>query len=269
MTKIVIAGSRGRMGEALLRVAPQIPEIKVVGEIGRGDNLEKVISQCDVVIDFSFHRATFGFAELCAKNGKALVIGTSGHTDEERNKISSLQSEIPIVWSSNYSTGVNTLFWLSRTVAETLGASFDIEILEMHHRHKKDAPSGTAKTFFEILSAARKELLKESEIVAKYGRNGISGERDQAEIGIHSMRGGDVVCDHTVIFAAPGERVELMHSATNRETFARGALRAATWVAKQKPGLYDMLHVLGLSSMDSQAEDERSASGALHPLVTR
>jgi 4-hydroxy-tetrahydrodipicolinate reductase len=181
--------------------------------------------------------------ELCAKNKKAIVIGTTGHSDIEKSAIRKLETKIPIVWASNFSTGVNTLFWLTRKAAEILGSDFDLEIIEMHHRLKKDAPSGTAKSLAEILAAVRKQQLEK---VARHGRVGIVGERTAAEIGIHSIRGGDVVGDHTVIFANAGERLELTHKASSRDTFANGALRAALWVVKQKPGLYDMQDVLGL-----------------------
>ncbi len=243
MTKIIITGAKGRMGQALLSCASQFPEIQVVGQIDQGDDLSAVIAKCDAVVDFSFHNATPGIAELCAKNKKALVVGTTGHSDSEQSAIRSRQSVIPIVWSSNYSTGVNTLFWLTRKAAEILGPGFDREIVEMHHRTKKDSPSGTAKALAEILASVRKEQL---ERVARHGRVGIVGERTAAEIGIHSVRGGDVVGDHTVIFANVGERLELTHKASSRETFANGALRAAQWAVKQKPGLYDMQDVLGL-----------------------
>jgi len=181
--------------------------------------------------------------EVFAKHRKALVIGTTGHTATEKSEIGNRKSEIPMVWASNYSTGVNTLFWLTRRAAEILGPGFDLEVIEMHHRLKKDAPSGTATTLLEILADVRKLQLKEA---LRHGREGITGERTNAEIGIHAIRGGDVVGDHTVIFAAPGERVELTHKAGSRDTFANGALRAAQWVVKQKPGLYDMQDVLGL-----------------------
>jgi 4-hydroxy-tetrahydrodipicolinate reductase len=148
-----------------------------------------------------------------------------------------------MVLASNFSTGVNTLFWLARKAAEILGPGFDLEIVEMHHRLKRDAPSGTAQTLAEILAEVRQQQLDE---VARHGRSGIVGQRTLEEIGIHSVRGGDVVGDHTVIFAGLGERVELTHKASSRETFANGALRAAQWVTKQKPGLYDMQDVLGL-----------------------
>jgi 4-hydroxy-tetrahydrodipicolinate reductase len=148
-----------------------------------------------------------------------------------------------MVMASNFSTGVNTLFWLTRKAAEILGPGYDLEIVEMHHRLKKDAPSGTAKSLAEILADVRQQQLAK---VARHGRVGIVGERTTDEIGIHSIRGGDVVGDHTVIFSTLGERVELTHKASSRETFANGALRAALWVVQQKPGLYDMQDVLGL-----------------------
>ena len=243
MTRIIITGSKGRMGRALVQAAQRFPDLQVTGEIDQGDSLRSVISQGDVVIDFSFHSATAGVAQLCAEQKKALVIGTTGHSVQEKSDISRAQSTIPIVWSSNYSTGVNTLFWLAGKAAAILGADFDIEIVEMHHRLKKDAPSGTATTLAEILSTTRKQKPEE---ILRHGRAGIVGERTSSEIGMHSLRGGDVVGDHTVIFAADGERVELTHKASNRETFANGALRAAQWVVKQKPGLYTMQDVLGL-----------------------
>ena len=231
------------MGRTLAACAPNHREIEIVGQIDQGDDLAVVIGQCDVVIDFSLHSATPGIAQLCAKHQKALVIGTTGHSDAEQSTIRNLQSAIPIVWSSNYSTGVNTLFWLTRKAAEILGPGFDLEVVEMHHRLKKDAPSGTAKSLAEILADVRKQQLAN---VARHGREGIVGERTSEEIGIHSVRGGDVVGDHTVIFAANGERVELTHKASSRDTFANGALRAALWAVQQPPGLYDMQDMLGL-----------------------
>jgi 4-hydroxy-tetrahydrodipicolinate reductase len=243
MTKLIITGAKGRMGQALLACAARNPDLQVVGQVDLGDSLRDYIEAGDVVVDFSFHKATPEIAALCAWNHKALVIGTTGHTPEQKTQIVSLAAQIPIVWSANYSTGVNTLFWLTRKAAEILGPAFDLEIVEMHHRLKKDAPSGTAATLAEILASVRRQQVSE---VLRHGRQGIVGERTAQEIGIHSLRGGDVVGDHTVIFAANGERVELTHKASSRETLANGALRAAQWVVQQKPGLYDMQHVLGL-----------------------
>ena len=243
MTRIIITGSKGRMGQALLSCATHFPELQVAGQIDAGDDLSAIISQCDAVIDFSFHTATLEVAKTCAQHKKALVIGTTGHQPVEKAEILNLKSQIPIVWSSNYSTGVNTLFWLTRKAAEILGPGFDLEVVEMHHRLKKDAPSGTATTLLEILGEVRKVQLEEA---LRHGRHGITGERTAGEIGIHAVRGGDVVGDHTVMFAAIGERVELTHKASSRDTFANGALRAAAWSVQQKPGLYDMQDVLGL-----------------------
>ena len=244
MTKIIITGSKGRMGRTLVTCASTNPELVLAGEIDQGDDLAAVIKHGDVVIDFSAHNATAGIAGLCVHYHKALVVGTTGHSEEDRVKIEKCSAEISIVMSSNFSTGVNALFWLTRKAAEILGPGFDLEVVEMHHRLKRDAPSGTAKTLAEILATARKLRLEQA---ARHGRAGIVGERGAEEIGLHSLRGGDVVGDHTVIFAGLGERVELAHKASSRETFAHGALRAAQWVVKQKPGLYDMQNVLGLA----------------------
>jgi len=227
----------------LIARAEHFPELQVVGQIDQGDDLRSIIAKGDVVIDFSSHAATPGIAALCAEHKKAVVIGTTGHSNEDRSQITSHSSRIPMVLSSNFSTGVNTLFWLTRKAAEILGPAFDLEVVEMHHRTKRDAPSGTAKTLAEILAEVRKKQLDR---VIRYGRSGIVGERTAEEIGMHSLRGGDVVGDHTVVFADQGERVELTHKASTRETFANGALRAAQWVVAQKPGLYDMQDVLGL-----------------------
>jgi 4-hydroxy-tetrahydrodipicolinate reductase len=243
MTNLIITGSKGRMGRALLACAGSDPELRVVGQIDQGDELRTVIDKGDVVVDFSSHSATPGIAALCAERKKAMVIGTTGHSNEARSQITDFKSKIPIVLASNFSTGVNTLFWLTRKAAEILGPGFDLEIVEMHHRQKRDAPSGTAKTLAEILADVRQQNLDRA---ARHGREGIVGERTAQEIGIHSIRGGDVVGDHTVIFADAGERLELTHKAASRETFAKGALRAAQWVARQRPGLYDMQDVLGL-----------------------
>jgi 4-hydroxy-tetrahydrodipicolinate reductase len=243
MTKIIIAGAKGRMGAALLRCVESTPDITVSGRIDLGDDLGAVLSHGDVVLDFTFHESSVAFARLCAARQKAIVIGTTGHSEAERKELTAISAQIPMVWSANYSTGVNALFWLTRKAAEILGPGFDLEIVEMHHRLKKDAPSGTAATLAQILADARKESLERA---ARHGRQGLVGERTAAEIGIHSIRGGDVVGDHTVIFAAAGERLELTHKASSRDTFALGALRAAQWVTGQKPGLYDMQDVLGL-----------------------
>jgi 4-hydroxy-tetrahydrodipicolinate reductase len=244
MTRIVISGAKGRMGQSLIACAPRFPDVEVVGKVDIGDDLEAALKNADVLVDFSFHSGTAVMAEACVRYKAAMIIGTTGHIEEEKKRILATTSQIPIVWASNYSTGVNTLFWLTRKAAQILGPAFDLEIVEMHHRLKKDAPSGTAMTLAEILATVRNEQLDD---VLKHGREGIVGERSAREIGMHSVRGGDVVGDHSVIFATIGERVELTHKASNRDTFANGALRAALWIVNQPPGLYNMQHVLGLS----------------------
>ena len=242
MTKIIIHGSKGRMGQILIACAKSTKDLEVVGEVDEGDDLASVIIDCDAVIDFSFHEVTPNAAALCAEHKKALVIGTTGHTDEEKDAVLKHKGTIPIVWASNYSTGVNTLFWLTRKATEILGPDFDLEVVEMHHRDKVDAPSGTAATLGEILLEVRNQ--KKDEL--RHGREGIVGARTDEEIGMHSLRGGDVVGDHTVIYAGAGERLELTHKAASRETFANGALRAAQWASGKEPGLYNMQDVLGL-----------------------
>ncbi len=242
MTKVVIHGSKGRMGQTLIACAEYTKNLEVVGEVDEGDELASVIVDCDAVIDFSFHTVTPNAAAFCAEHKKALVIGTTGHTDVEKDAVLQHSGTIPIVWASNYSTGVNTLFWLTRKAAEILGADFDLEVVEMHHRHKVDAPSGTAATLGGILLEARNH----QKDALRHGREGIVGARTDEEIGMHSLRGGDVIGDHTVIYAGAGERLELTHKAASRETFANGALRAAQWAVGKEPGLYNMQNVLGL-----------------------
>jgi len=245
MTRVIITGAKGRMGQTLLACAGRTTGIAVAAGIDLGDDLSAVIEKTDVVIDFSFHDATVGIAEVCARRKKALVIGTTGHSASEQSAIRNLTSAIPMVWAANYSTGVNALFWLTRKAAEVLGSGYDLEVIEIHHRLKKDAPSGTAAALAQILSEVRQKQLGQA-IPLMHGREGIVGERTASEIGIHSLRGGDVVGDHTVFMAGLGERLELTHKASSRETFANGALRAAQWVREQEPGLYDMQDVLGL-----------------------
>jgi 4-hydroxy-tetrahydrodipicolinate reductase len=202
-----------------------------------------VIDIGEAVIDFSHHSVTVPVAEACRDNGKILVIGTTGHTDDELAQIRAVSEKIPVVLAPNFSVGVNTLFWLTRKAAEILGPDFDLEVVEMHHRLKKDAPSGTAKRLAEILAEVRNLSYAED---ARHGREGIVGERTDKEIGVHAVRGGDVVGDHTVIYAGQGERLELTHKASSRATFAKGAIRAAKWAKSVPPGLYDMQDVLGL-----------------------
>ena len=242
MTKVIIHGSKGRMGQMLIACGEKMEGLDIVIGVDEGDSLADNIANCDAVIDFSLHNATAACAASCAEHSKALIIGTTGHTDEEKTEVLKHQTAIPIVWASNYSTGVNTLFWLTRKAAETLGPDFDLEVIEMHHRHKVDAPSGTAATLGEILLGVRNQ----QKDALRHGREGIIGARTDKEIGMHSLRGGDVVGDHTVMYAGAGERLELTHKAASRETFANGALRAAQWANGKAPGLYNMQNVLGL-----------------------
>ena len=249
---IVINGRR-KMGQALLTCVPKYPTLNVVGQFGRDGGVENVIQSADVVLDFSSHTATPALAELCATHKRAMVIGTTGHTDAELQRIHQSAATIPIVMASNFSLGVNVLFWLTEKAAEKLGPDFDLEVVEMHHRDKADAPSGTAKTLAGILKSVRGGQFKaevhrrqRGSAYVSSGRTGNVGQRDSSEIAVHAVRGGGVVGDHTVIFADDGERVELVHKGISREAFANGALRAVGWVVGQDPGLYNMQNVLGL-----------------------
>lgn len=231
------------MGRALVACAAADPALRVSAETDVGDNLEAAIATADAVIDFTHAGATAEIAGLCSAAGKVLVVGTTGQDDEGRRAVAEAARKIPVVFAPNFSVGVNTLFWLTRKAAEILGDDFDLEVVEMHHRLKKDSPSGTARRLAEILAEVRG--LKYSGDV-RHGREGMVGERTTREIGMHALRGGDVVGDHTVVFAANGERVELGHRASSRDTFAMGALRAAKWASSRPAGLYDMEDVLGL-----------------------
>jgi len=243
MIRILINGAKGRMGQAILAALKDDPEAEVTATIDQGDDFLAALPKADAVIDFSHCTLTEGIAKACAKAGKILIIGTTGHTDAQVAVIREAAKEIPIVFAPNFSVGVNTLFWLTRKAAEILGPEFDLEVVEMHHRLKKDAPSGTAKRLAEILADVRNLQYNRD---VRHGREGLVGERTKTEIGMHSIRGGDVVGDHTVIYANVGERVELTHKASSRDTFARGSIRAAKWATAQPAGLYDMQDVLGL-----------------------
>jgi 4-hydroxy-tetrahydrodipicolinate reductase len=244
-TKILIVGSKGRMGEALMRLAKADSHLDLIGGVDRDDNLNDYIGRCDVLVEFAHHSLTGSLAKTVADLGKALVIGTTGHTDAERAEIKAVSTRIPIGFAPNYSIGVNLLFHLTKIAAQTLDENYDQEVVEMHHRHKLDAPSGTARRLAEILAETTGGTYAD---LTLHGRHGDVGARPKKIIGMHAMRGGDVVGDHTVHFAADGERVELTHRASSRDTFATGALRAARWVCAQKPGLYTMQDVLGFGS---------------------
>ncbi len=235
--RVALVGAAGRVGRAIATVATA-ENAHIVGKFDLGDRIDS--ANADVLIDFSSPSAAKAICDAAVKANSALIIGTTGHSTKEKEAIGTAAQKIPIVLASNFSVGVNALFALTEQTAKILGDDFDLEIVETHHRMKKDAPSGTAKTLAEILQRTRK-----TEKV-RHGREGMIGEREQSEIGIHSVRGGDVVGDHTVIFAGNGERLELTHRANSRETFARGALRAAHWIVGKPAGLYHMRDVLGL-----------------------
>ena len=238
---ILLNGARGRMGRAVSAAAGELG-LRIGAAVDVGDNPASGIGASDVIIDFSTPAATPALLRLAVKHRKPIVIGTTGHTAAEKRRLLPLAARIPCVWAGNFSVGVNLLFHLTRQAAHILDANYDAELIEMHHRFKKDAPSGTAARLLEI-------ILKERRLTSaalRYGRKGITGERSPREVGIHSLRGGDVVGDHTVIFAALGERLELTHKASDRAIFARGALRAAQWIVARPPGVYDMQDVLGL-----------------------
>lgn len=241
--RIVLVGAAGRMGQAITSAAAGQNDLAIVARVEIGDRLEEASAEADVVIDFSHPSATERNCGACMQSSKPLVIGTTGHSADEMRAIRAAATAIPVLLAPNFSIGVNALFWLARKTNELLGEEFDVEIVETHHRSKKDAPSGTAKRLATILCEERG--LKYEEHVA-HGREGLSGERSTREIGMHAIRAGDVVGDHTVIFATPGERLELTHKAASRETFASGALRAARWIIGQPANLYSMEDVLGL-----------------------
>lgn len=267
MTTIAILGAGGRMGRMLLACAAELP-VKVVGatEIASSPLLGQTVravtgltadpipedlvfsaewpKEAQVVIDFTFHAAVAGNIRNALANGQAYVLGTTGLTEEEQAAVTQASAAIPIVQAPNMSLGVNLLLELTRRAAAILDESYDTEIVEMHHRHKKDAPSGTAIGLAEAWADGRNVSLKAK---AVYGREGITGERPAGEIGIHALRGGSVIGDHTVIFAADEERIELTHKASTRAAFAKGAIRAAVWLNGQTPGLYTMRHVLGFA----------------------
>jgi 4-hydroxy-tetrahydrodipicolinate reductase len=239
--RILLVGAKGRMGQTISAAAAGA-NAEIIAALDQGDDLGKEINACDVVIDFSHPKATEEVCRTGLGAAKPLVIGTTGHSLIQRALIEKASKSIAIVFSPNFSVGVNTLFWLTRKAAEMLGQDFDLEIVEAHHRLKKDAPSGTAKKLAEILCDVRR--LDYGKDIS-HSREGLIGERAGAEIGVHSIRGGDIVGDHTVMFVSQGERLELTHKATSRDAFAIGALRAAHWVIGCPPGLYTMEDVLG------------------------
>ncbi len=266
MTRVAITGAAGRMGRSLieaccasegltLAAALERPGSAVIGVdagemagIGRArvlisDDLAAVTDNFDVLVDFTRPEVTLHNAELCRAAGRRLVVGTTGFTPEQRQQLIDISDHIAMVVAPNMSVGVNLCFKLIDIAAQVLGDEVDIEIVEAHHRHKVDAPSGTALRMGEVVAQALGRNLKD---VAVYGREGQTGARDRKTIGFATVRAGDIVGDHTVMFAGPGERVEITHKASSRLTFANGAMRAAAWVTRHQRGLYDMQDVLGL-----------------------
>lgn len=241
--KILLNGSRGRMGLAISECAAANDSV-IHAACDAGDDASAQVVGCEAIIDFSFHEVTPLMAELAVAQQIPLVIGTTGHTAEEKARIlATVADKIPVVWAGNYSVGVNTLNYLTRKAAGILGEQYEPEVVEMHHHHKKDAPSGTAERLIEILRDAY--ALGAEQVV--HGREGLVGARPAKEIGVHALRGGDIVGEHTVYFCGEGERIELTHRATDRKIFAQGAVRAAKWAVGQKPGVYNMEAVLGLT----------------------
>lgn len=243
--QVFICGARGRMGQTLLDIA-STENAQVAGAIDQGDDIDISLSKSGaaVAIDFSFHSATPELARCCAAAGTALVIGTTGHTAQERAAILEATSKIPVVWAGNYSVGVNMLLHLTELTARTIGDRYAPEVTEIHHRHKKDAPSGTALNLAEALQAA--PAYAQASLV--HGREGETGARPVAEIGMHALRGGEVIGEHTVFFFGEHDRLELTHRANDRRIFASGAFRAARWATGKPAGLYSMRDVLGFKA---------------------
>lgn len=266
MIKLAIAGAAGRMGRALIEACSQTPAVKLTAAIDRPDSalLGKDAGECagvwslgvpisglltgaddfDVFIDFTLPEVTLAHLELCRAKGRRMVIGTTGFNPGQRAQISAAAQDIAIVFSPNMSVGVNLCLKLLDTAARVLDGDVDIEIIEAHHKHKLDAPSGTALRMGEVIAAALKQDLQD---IAAYDRSTASGQaRKSGSIGFSTVRAGDIVGDHTVLFAGQGERLEITHRATSRMNFARGALRAASWLMQQRKGLFDMQDVLGI-----------------------
>ena len=267
MTRIAITGAAGRMGRSLIEACRQTDGMEVsialehpkssllgsdagdlagIGKLGVpvGSDLAAVTADFDVLIDFTRPESTLANLEICRKAGRRMVIGTTGFSDEQRQQIAMAANDIAVVFAPNMSVGVNLCFKLLDVAARVLGDDVDIEVIEAHHRHKVDAPSGTALRMGEVVADALGRNLKEC---AVYGREGHTGERESKTIGFETIRAGDIVGDHTVMFAGSGERVEITHKASSRMTFANGAIRAAGWLMSRDSGQFDMQDVLGLS----------------------
>ncbi len=243
MTKIAITGSNGRMGQALIEAVKLNPNVSQGSILNRGDDINRVLKDFDVLIDFTRPEATLNALSVCQSAGKAMVIGTTGFSDDALKVIDQASSDIPIVFAPNMSIGVNLTLKLLETTAKVIGTDSNIEIVEAHHRHKVDAPSGTALKMGEVIANALGRDLSEC---AVYGREGTEEPRDKQTIGFSSIRGGDVVGEHTVTFFMEGERVEITHKASSRMIYANGAVKASQWLTNQPNGLYSMQDVLYL-----------------------
>ncbi len=269
MINVIVTGAAGRMGSTIIRLINSDKALNIIGAVERKDFEEidagipanigsigvKIVDdinklsgiEADVIIDFTAPEATMKTLDFAVENRMGVVIGTTGLQEEHKLKISEASKKIPVVQSPNMSVGVNTLFKITELVSGILGDDYDVEIVETHHRFKKDAPSGTAVKLGEIVAEALNRKYPDD---AVFERKGIIGERTSKEIGMQTLRAGDIVGEHTVMFGGIGERIELTHRAHNRENFARGAVRAAKWLYNKKPAYYDMLDVLNLKSIN-------------------
>ena len=242
--KVAILGAAGRMGHMLCDLVDRSEELELVAKCDVREEYPRTWpAETEAVIDFTFHEAVPANITKAAEDGVVYILGTTGLTDEEQAAVDAAAKKIPVVQSGNLSLGINLLLGLVRKASEILGVEYDCEVVEMHHRHKKDAPSGTA---LMLAKAAADGRGQDFDDVSVFGREGIVGERPQGEIAVHALRGGSVIGDHTVMFAGDVERVELVHKAQSREAFAAGALRAALWAADKAPGLYNMRDVLDI-----------------------
>ena len=243
MTRIAVVGASGRMGQTIIEVINQNDKVNLGAALDKGDDLNAILDQFDVLIDFTRPEATLEYLNTCVTAGKSMVIGTTGFDNKGLEVINNAAQQIPVVFAPNMSVGVNLSLKLLDMAARVIGEDADIEIVETHHRHKVDAPSGTALKMGEVVANA---LGRDLASCAVYGREGIEEPRDRQTIGFSTIRGGDVVGEHTVSFFMEGERVEITHKASSRLTFANGAVRAAGWLEGQSAGLYSMQDVLDL-----------------------
>jgi len=244
--KIAIAGAGGKMGRTLLEAVAADASLELAASFDIGDDVAKAVAACDALVDFTRPEGTLMHLEACLAAGKSIVIGTTGFAPEQKARIDAAAKRIPVMLSPNFAVGVNVVFKLAEVAAKALGEGYDIEVIEAHHRQKVDAPSGTALEIGRILARA---LGRDLGKVAAHGREGDTGARPAKEIGFHAIRGGDIVGEHTVVFAGVGERVEVTVRSHSRMSYATGALRAAKWLQGKAPGLYDTFDVLGLKGV--------------------